>query len=852
MTDNDQHSEPPETAEPSGSAQEQSAQEQADRLEERFSKPILRGDVGVEAAQVWVSGFLIVALGFVAYVNALNIPFHTPDQEAIVNNPALHHFTGLAEAAESVPGGPVPTLSLGLLWLMTGGSAMVFQLASIFLHLANAILVFLLSRKLISGAPEAVHMLAGLLVALHPLATESVHLAVGQAGLWTAFFALASALAFVRVSDGGGVLRFGAWAASIIFFVLAWGSSPAAAMLPAFLLVMDSYRRGLPAVRQAWRLHLPFWAALVGLGVMRFAAEGALFNGPIFVQWAGEPGTALTAMAQFIYLALVPIGLSIVHDMPEPAAILSGPALGGLVAIAGLAIFAVILVRRGQLPGLAIAWFLLFLLGAFLLNGADDPMSERHAYLPLIGLGLVLPWLGRLAAGESRYLAPAGAVIAALIIGAGAGAFMRNGYWQEEAVIWGDAETKAPSRIEPVRELGRLRIEQGRHAMEQAQLSVERGEQAAAESLTATARRHFEAAAERFREAAAATPGDPEVHLLLGQALLRADEDEEAEEQFLQALRIDLDNQRALLELASLMERRGLMEGDAEAMTKAVDLYRRADELGPMDWETAIRYAFVLFTHGKYEEAELAIERAAAKGAPDTIDPQRQQFAGYAQGLRSMRAEVVRGLRADPQSREHRLQLAHLRMFTNQPLQASYVLAELLERAPQDAEAWALLGMAMANLGEAEAFVAEWEAPATPGEPSPWHYLARQCAHGGAWGAALNYLSMPPAQQAGVAEPELVVARTAIETNQFQIAHQLINVALQRYPESPNPWLSFTDLYVAAGDHETAAQMLGQARALGAAEESIALREQALGAPAAEPVTPTDEPVDEEPEIILR
>ncbi|HYR70710.1 MAG TPA: glycosyltransferase family 39 protein, partial [Candidatus Acidoferrum sp.] len=165
-----------------------------------------------------------------------------------------------------------------------------YHLASLLLHAANAILVYLVARRLLIVALQTAvdtrvgAALAALLFALHPQRVESVAWISDRATILCGTFYLLAVLAYLRaVGAPDGRPRMGWGAASLVAFAAALLTKGMAMSLPITLLILDVYplrrwRAGWPRVLVE---KLPYCAlALAGAVVAAWArSQGAEFTG---------------------------------------------------------------------------------------------------------------------------------------------------------------------------------------------------------------------------------------------------------------------------------------------------------------------------------------------------------------------------------------------------------------------------------------------------------------------------------------------------------------------------------------------------------------------------------------------
>ena len=64
--------------------------------------PAIEGRKGLDTAQIWISAFIIVALGLITYMSVFSVPFYPLDEEYIVQSimqPDARRVAGFDEAA---------------------------------------------------------------------------------------------------------------------------------------------------------------------------------------------------------------------------------------------------------------------------------------------------------------------------------------------------------------------------------------------------------------------------------------------------------------------------------------------------------------------------------------------------------------------------------------------------------------------------------------------------------------------------------------------------------------------------------------------------------------------------------
>lgn len=370
-----------------------------------------------------IHAVIIVTLVVVTFGSSLGNRFVWDDLPVIVDNPLVSGTRGVAAlltAEDTIPGlgatgyyRPLTYLSFYFDQLLWGGRPAGFHATNLVLHAGVALALYRLLFAVTCGT--AVSLLATLLFALNPVTVEAVCFAAGGRNtLLCALFALLALLMHRRGSTGRAALCVLAAAAS----------KEAGFLLPPVLLAHDIILAG---GRRSWRgyalLTLPL-AALLGV---RAAVVGA----EVLVSGA-TTGMLLAPELVLRYLAVIVIpSLHRVAYLLMPPQVLSLRFAGALAGCAVLAILC-LLSGRNRLVPFGWVWFLLFLLPALAVAGRYKlAMADRHAYLPAVGIAMLLAGLLTPAAGRIRLLA--GACLAALFAGL---TFVAVPVWQDNGTLF--------------------------------------------------------------------------------------------------------------------------------------------------------------------------------------------------------------------------------------------------------------------------------------------------------------------------------------------------------------------------------------------------------------------------------
>jgi protein O-mannosyl-transferase len=588
-------------------------------LDARLSQGVLKGDTGIETAQVWMAGFLLFIAGLLAYSNAIPVPFHHKDELLLLESNALHRVTTVHDALGAPRQGLVSLLSLAVNWRLTPRAPAAFHGVNILLHLVNGVLLFLVLRRVMRPpVREPVAMAGALLFVLHPANTETVNYVVNRAVLLALCFSLLSVLWYLRAVHRGG---FRPWMglAALLAYAFALASSPIAWSTPLLILAASRIvgRPGLDepdalgngpaetggqpreaAARFRWPLYAGFWLILAVWGVARWAGAGD--TGPGLAWWQAWMERA-EHLPAYLKLTFTARGLSVYHGPGQSAGLI------GVGLTAGLLFGGAVLAFRRSLLGLAAFWYAGSLVLTAWPNGSAG-LEDSALYFPLAGAAAAVPWLLDAVRRWQPAVVALGFTVAGLALLSGIAVFNRNVLWQDEIALWQDAALKAPESAEPPRQLGRAMLRTG-----QILLAEDDGEarDTAAAPGRLSPRQREERAMQHFLDAENYLSGAlelapdradrPEILLELGLALGNQNKQAEAIEQLEQAVWLEPENHRVAVALAGLWLDKWSGAEEPEDLTTAVEYLDRAWRLGGLPDDLTMGYASALYSLGDYQ-----------------------------------------------------------------------------------------------------------------------------------------------------------------------------------------------------------------------------------------------------------
>lgn len=797
-----------------------------EELDQRLAEPVLKGQQGLDKAMVWAACFLIVIAGLIAYVSVFAVPFHAGETELLTGGGALGSAARWTEDVEAGAPAPLTLLSLAMNGEIAPGNVAAFRIVNLLLHLLNGVLVYLLCRRLLGErVTEAVTLIAGLVFVLHPVNVEAVASVFGRGPLFGTFWALVSTLLYVQATRNPKGLRMGCLGLALVACACAFGSWYGAWCLPVLIILVDASVNDCRPFRHRLFPVLSYFAVLAMLGVVFLVAGG--YSG--FGAFNESTATAIAAIGNVAVRAVWPFGLS-VYPTPWGLTALSGVAAAIVICI-GLA-GAISAIRWRWAGGAAVAWFALALAGASLTARAEDFLTDRMLYFALAGLVWLVPWAFAQLPEQPGVRTGAGLVCAGLLLFSGIGVFARTTTWQSEIALWRDAASKAPGEIVPKERVGVAYLAAARRQLSEAAVLQENGYESEASEVRAAAGEHLA----EGRAILGSLPKDAlsaEALYVLGIAHKESNDGDAALESFLLSLRKDDTNLGCVLEGAQLLLAEAASQDDQSALLRALDLFDYARKLGhlpPAGWSA---YGSALARAGRFEEAVQALSTAVkeVEDGPTRYGEELKAVQTALQQVRALEGRAQELQSSEPGSLEARLMAAQSLIVRNRPLQASYLLENVLAHENASASAWVLLGFVRARMGQADMFLSGRPAPPGPDQQhaQSWAQLAQLCASRGEWDAAEHYLLSVPAGMGGVRTPLVSLGILSLQLRQGKRAYDYLRQATEAYPDEFAPWLALCDLSMAQGNAAAARQFLAEAEKRKAPAGEITRRQESLG-----------------------
>jgi tetratricopeptide (TPR) repeat protein len=430
---------------------------------------------------------LLTLVCLAVYFNSLSNGFVFDDLAVIVENEHIKDLVKnlpafLDASYFKIAGGeasyrPLATLSYYLLYGIAGLNPFYYHLASLILHLINAVLVYLLVDSILRNNPSA--LMAGLLFTCHPALTEAVACISYNEDLLAAVFFLLALIFYLKSKPTNlrsGLKNYGL---SLLFFLFGLLSKEMAIALSAIVVLYDlTFRqtgrptRLLTSIRNTMKARGYLYLGYLGVSLFYLFIRFFIFSNPrdtikpfygnILERIIYLPGHIF----DFIRLAGWPMHLNADYVFSYPSGFFDLSNLLGFVVVGGLVWFSFIIYKQAPEIFFGIWWFLITLFPVYNLIEIFNPFADRYLYIPIIGFCLIVP-VSFNAVANRVFHKPKALKTATLT----AGTFIlciyatvtitRNRDWRDGLTLWSKTVASSPGSFIAHGSLGRAYQDQG-------------------------------------------------------------------------------------------------------------------------------------------------------------------------------------------------------------------------------------------------------------------------------------------------------------------------------------------------------------------------------------------------------
>jgi tetratricopeptide (TPR) repeat protein len=304
---------------------------------------------------------------------------------------------------------PITTLSYIIDYEVYGLNAKGYLLTNLLFHIANSLLLFLVLFRITGAIWKSAFVAA--MFAFHPLNVESVAWISERKNVLSTLFWLLTMWTYINYAESPNVKRYGI---VVLFFTLGLMSKAMLVTLPFVLLLLDYWPLKRLKLRQEkcseevlenntaksseiFRLvqeKIPLFLITMVSSILTVVSQHRTFGVQFSESISMETrlNNAMVSYLEYLRKMIWPENLSMFY--PHPGNTLStwqGILCG--MAFVSITIFSIRLIRK--VPYFAVGWFwyvgtLIPVIGVVQVGG--QAMADRYAYIPLIGVFILLSW----------------------------------------------------------------------------------------------------------------------------------------------------------------------------------------------------------------------------------------------------------------------------------------------------------------------------------------------------------------------------------------------------------------------------------------------------------------------------
>ncbi len=636
--------------------------------------------------ELWICLFLILSISMV-YAEVITYDFIGLDDDVYVfENPSVRsglNLKSIIAAFTTTPGGlwiPLTRLSLMLDYELYSLEAGGYHLTNILLHMANCLLLFWCLKKMTSCRWQSAFVAA--LLALHPMHVESVAWITERKDVLSMFFWMLTMLGYLRYVAKPAARRY---LVMLLFFVLGLMAKPMLVTLPCALLLLDFWplkryryllqgdnktdrRSPVSALSVLIREKLPLFAIAAVAGSVTFVVQQR-FGATADIDSISYPCRVYNALVSYVgYIGKMvwPRDLAVLYPHPGDSLPVSQIVLAGAL-LAAISVVVIFLRHKYAYLPAGWFWYLVTLLPVIgLVQTGPQAMADRFAYVPFIGLYILIAWgVPDMFAGfdyGKRLLGPlAAAVLVVLLVTAR----HQASYWQNSITLFEHT----------------LAVTENNHAIH-TNLGVAFAEQD-----------NIEEALRHFNKALHISPRNAKARFNLGIVLAGQGQAEQAISHFTRVLQVWPDDAQVHYQLGNLLAKSG-------ATAQAAGHYAEALRIQPCFAEVHNNLGLLVAGQGRADEAVNHF-RTALACKPAYADAHYNLgvvLAGQGNTTRAIH-QYTRALQEDPGYAKAHYNLGIVYLKQNSLPEAAACFQEAVGSDPDYAQAHYNLGAVLARMG---------------------------------------------------------------------------------------------------------------------------------------------------------
>ena len=363
-----------------------------------------------------------------------------------------------------------------------GLHAPLHHFVNVMFHAFNSLLLFFVISAMTGSVWRSA--VVALLFALHPINVESVAWVAERKNLLSTFFGMLMLLAYVYYVNRRSISWY---LAAVFFLALGLMAKPYIITFPFLLLLLDFWplkrmrvgqdnkgmllnaATALPAPQpiSIWYLILekiPFFVLSGAYLVVAFMFRAQDITPTWLIPFNLRLSNAIVSYGQYVYKLAWPADLAVPY--PFPSAIPVGYILWSLLFLIAVCIATVATIRKQ--PYLFVGWFwfvgTLIPVTGIIQNGLWPAMADRYAYIPEIGIFIVVVWgLSELTSKRPFLRRIACLTIVTLLMILCIITYVQTGYWKDNKTLFAHAVAVTKDNDIAYYNLGRALVAEGKY-----------------------------------------------------------------------------------------------------------------------------------------------------------------------------------------------------------------------------------------------------------------------------------------------------------------------------------------------------------------------------------------------------
>jgi tetratricopeptide (TPR) repeat protein len=684
---------------------------------------------------------------FLLFSPALNHGFADYDDPVYVTQ-NIHVHKGLAwesvrwafTTGDAANWHPLTWLSHMLDWKLYGDDPRGHHATSIFIHSLNAVLAFLMFRRL-TGAfwTSAV---AAALFAWHPLRVESVVWVAERKDVLSGFFGLATVWIYAEYAHarrrGRSVFLY---CLTLLAFALGLLCKPMLVTLPFVLLLVDFWPLGRVSGVRAGAIaiagKIPFFILSIASCIVTYRVQEA---GGAFVSigFASRVVNSVVSVARYLEKFFWPFGLAVGYPYPD-----HWPAVTVAISAAVVGVISLVaLVQWRRRSWILVGW--LWCLGMWvpvigLVKVGLQGMADRYTYLPLLGVELALLWTLRQFVSDVNKR-PAAVIALLVLLGCAARTWNQISIWSSPDTLYRHAldvttdnylaECYYASSLMNEGNLDDARV----HLLRALQIKPDYDDARFKLGFILEQIGHLDEAAAQYRLVLAHDPGDGRANFHMAEMLVWRHKPTEA----IPLLELAL---RANPEAANAWDTEGVADTALGRYESAAECFKHALSIKPENEGMHFHEAEALRRLGRSADA-VAEYQAALKLNPQDAGA----FFGLGAALEDLGQEEAaircyqRAVEIRPDFADAQYNLGVVLLNANRPDLARGHFVAAVQARNDDELAYVGLGLAEGQLGQSQKAIADLGRAASlnPGDADAHDYLGTELDSVGQYASAME------------------------------------------------------------------------------------------------------------------